>query len=391
MVHNLIFLSESVSKERLSWIFHTVHTLETIPVDIYITGDAILDFFQVSSQNLIKKLLESSFISIYIDKSAWIMQGQPKIGILDSESSSIHFISDFWDQIVRFQDLVFVEKPSRVGFLQMHGPYQNRTSVHAVKIFESAIKHHISPNLYLYLDGVHLGHSNQRPSAFLNIGENLVALSKKALEDGLSSHIFACSRCATARGYVKNQKLSEDGENPIYIPYGSIEPYSVVNLNQILHQFTGNHPIISPTSILSFYNSPNESTSPPKLVILITHSPYGSEWAFGGLSVAIAAATNHGIDTEVVFLENGIYCVSGTHQIQEADRVFNIQEVIEATLDEDHLHYYVFRPSLEDRIHPTQLKFPQITQLDLQQLTDLLYRVNVGKESGSKMKRVFTF
>lgn len=147
--------------------------------------------------------------------------------------------------------------------------------------------------------------------------------------------MLSCSRCGTARGYIRNNqdkeyKVSED----------VISGYLFCNLNKIIDFYEKNSLILAPNwGSVQFFN--NDIPKPCKegnlsiknpITIFITHSPYGSEWTFGGLSFAMACA-NHGIHTNIVFIEDGIYCIHGNHKVNEKDKIFNIQDIIIATSD----------------------------------------------------------
>ena len=65
-----------------------------------------------------------------------------------------------------------------------------------------------------------------------------------------------------------------------------------------------------------------DTCSAPPLTILITKAPYGTEHAFGALSFAVASAYQ-GIPTKVIFIEEGVYALTGTHHLGEETQYFN--------------------------------------------------------------------
>ena len=93
---------------------------------------------------------------------------------------------------------------------------------------------------------------------------------------------------------------------------------------------------------------PQKDETRPRLTIFISHSPYASEWTFGGVSFAVASAT-HDISTQVIFVEDGVYGMIGEHQITEKEKIFNLQDILEATSDLKNLKLYAHAPSLEKR------------------------------------------
>ena len=51
--------------------------------------------------------------------------------------------------------------------------------------------------------------------------------------------------------------------------------------------------------------SVHDAPHPPAVIVLITHSPYSTGHAYGGIALAVACA-HQGIRTQVIFLEDGI-------------------------------------------------------------------------------------
>ncbi len=235
----------------------------------------------------------------------------------------------------------------KVAFLLCYSPYMSRIPVYMLRFLKSAVEAGLTPELYSYLDGVHAAHMYQRPSEFENIGEGIAALSTVAGGSGEDPWFGACSRCATARGYyVKN---TETGG---CVPVSCIDAITIRPLKEILDRFIGHHPILAHscggTSVSRIKEQPGTDTANPILTVMITNTPYVSEWTFGGLSMAVAAAMG-GIETRVIFIEQGVYSLCGNHEVTPDDRVFNVQEMVEATSDITGLHYYVYSPSLAER------------------------------------------
>jgi tRNA 2-thiouridine synthesizing protein C len=98
---------------------------------------------------------------------------------------------------------------------------------------------------------------------------------------------------------------------------------------------------------VSFDRADKSSTAPP-VTILVTRSPYSTEHAFGALSFAVACA-HQGILTRVIFLEDGVYSVAGSHRAPPESLPFNIHAVINAVAGSENLHLFVLIPSLQKR------------------------------------------
>ncbi|TFG05426.1 MAG: hypothetical protein EU539_09370 [Promethearchaeota archaeon] len=280
------------------------------------------------------------------------------------------------------------------GILELKGPYMSRTSVHILRALRTSINEDLSPELYAYLDGVHLGHDSQRPSEFENIANGLIKLKHESNEKALKLNMLACSRCGTARGYIKEKNIEQYHESKDAIP-----SFIFCNLNKIIDKFELNNLIVSPNSILIQNVQADESkkkdlttlqliNAPPPLIVLITHSPYGTEWTFGGISFAIACA-NHSIPTKVIFIEDGVYIISGTHNIREEDGIFNIQEIIEATYDMEFIEYYVHKPSLDARMNHFNDSLEGIKLISNENLSQLLF--NSSENQNLFHKRIIFF
>jgi sulfur relay (sulfurtransferase) DsrF/TusC family protein len=107
-----------------------------------------------------------------------------------------------------------------------------------------------------------------------------------------------------------------------------------------------------------------------KLSIIITHFPYDLEYAFGAISFAIASM-NHQIETNVIFAEDGVYALINDHHVDEEDKIFNIQEIVESTQNEEFLKYYILKESLDKRELTINQKFKDIPQI----ISNNLFRI----------------
>jgi tRNA 2-thiouridine synthesizing protein C len=137
----------------------------------------------------------------------------------------------------------------------------------------------------------------------------------------------------------------------------TIEPCKIRDLAVIVDRFRKGHPVAGESAgIINIRKGagtePNhwgkKELDAPPLVILLTHSPYGTEHTFGGLSFAIAAA-HKGIVTRVIFLEDGIYTVTGTHAAEPDDVFFNLQDLIDTAAGSENLELYAYTPSFQRR------------------------------------------
>lgn len=128
------------------------------------------------------------------------------------------------------------------------------------------------------------------------------------------------------------------------------------DLNILIDRFRQNHVILAPAAgslqfrkggSASFDRAEKSSTAPP-VTILVTKSPYSTEIAFGAVSFAVACA-HAGILTRVVFMEDGIYALTGTHHAPPDHLPYNLQDVINAVAGSENLHFFAFTPSFQKR------------------------------------------
>lgn len=319
---------------------------------LYLTGDALVSLADRRMEDSWNSLIANSMLKVVADGDELRLHGLRKE--VSSKFPQVEITGDSRspDAVTLWYSLVKEIRHTwgnsdKAAFLLCYSPYMSRTPVYMLRFLKSAIEAGCMPELYTYLDGVHAAHLSQRPSEFENIGEGISALSTVAGGSGEDPWFGACSRCATARGYyVKNPDTG--GCQPV----SCIDAISIRPLKEILDRFTGDHPIMAHSCGSAVARvtpvSPETGPVPPIFTILITNTPYVSEWTFGGLSMAVAAAMG-GIETRVIFIEQGVYSVCGSHEVTPEDRVFNVQEMIDATSDIPNLHYYVYEPSLHER------------------------------------------
>ena len=212
------------------------------------------------------------------------------------------------------------------AFLLCNSPYMSRVPVYMLRFLSAWKRRGCTRNSTHYLDGVHTLHDGQRPSEFENIGRGVAALAGAAVQSGRDPWFAACSRCATARGYYQMNPGTGFCE-----PASCIQDITIRPLKEILTRFSSNHPIVSHASG-AMVPGAGRRGGVPHLVVFITNPPYCTEWTFGGMSLALAAAMD-GIPTRVIFIEEGVYALQGTHEVPKNDKVFNIQEMVAVTTD----------------------------------------------------------
>jgi tRNA 2-thiouridine synthesizing protein C len=354
-----------VSAERLQWIRECISVTDgSQPAEsarglggsegckLFLTGDALMSLIDARIEQEWIALSSDPRVEVIVDGDELRLHGlRDEVnsrfsGVNITGNSSSAKETTFWQSLV----IEIQEKWNEIdkaAFLLCYSPYMSRTPVYMLRFLKSVVEAGLTPEIYTYLDGVHAAHKDQKPYEFENIGEGIVAISTVAGSSGEDPWFGACSRCATARGYyVKNPKTG--GCEPVSF----IDAVTIRSLKEILDRFRGDHPILAhtcgcaPASRVT--ELPGADNLPPILTVMITNTPYVSEWTFGGLSMAVAAAMG-GIETRVIFIEQGVYSLCGNHEVTPQDRVFNVQEMVEATSDIPDLHYFVYTPSIRVR------------------------------------------
>ncbi|MDO8871818.1 MAG: DsrE family protein [Methanoregula sp.] len=372
---HFFLLSSHVPVERLSWIEEClkfffvqlypetlIHkkTSESSILSFFMTGDALYSLEDPETLQVWNIILSFTPVRIVCDRQELDLRG---IGIgplrmkypdqvIDTNSPGADGKPSFWKDLARAARQSKPPLPGTAGWFQTGSPYMHRSAWHGISFLASALEERLSAELYAYLDGVHLGHHSQRPADAENIGEGLTALSEQATSAGLGFLALACGHCATARGY----STWDDGQGTV-ISSCTIRPFKIRDLNQMIERFMLPHTILSPdagalhirkqNAALSFDRAEKTNKVPP-VTILITKHPYSTETVFGAVSFAVACA-HAGILTRVIFLENGIYAVTGNHRAPPGSAVYNIQDVINAVAGKENLHFFAFTPSFQKR------------------------------------------
>jgi sulfur relay (sulfurtransferase) complex TusBCD TusD component (DsrE family) len=392
-MNKIIFLFlNRLNEERLEWLnnlFNYLNLQRDAPqfeICFFLSGESLYSLLDGRTSSLWMNLLTNPLIKLYVDHIELQIIGIP-INLLEERySNSIYLTpenlkigSNFWELLIgKIWNDSF---DSRIGILQNDGPYMHRTSVYSVRLMNAALNKEFNTEFYGYLDGVHLGHKGQNPSEFENISRALLDIEHKANENKLEFLMLSCSRCGTARGYIRSQLTQE-----LYSSDDTIPHYYFCNLNKIVTQFEKQHPIISSNSAVITLNF-QRNHSKPSLIIFLTHNPYSSEWTFGGISFAVASAT-HNISTQVIFIEDGIYGLIGKHQINEEDKIFNLQDIIEATADMENLEFYGYIPSFKKRNISPSPQLESLSLIDIGELANIILKYN---RKGLYHKRIIFF
>jgi tRNA 2-thiouridine synthesizing protein C len=374
MTANHFLLSTPVTLERLSWIeeclkfFFVQLYPETLmhqpkgesPVFTFlVTGDALYSLDTMETQQVWTIILSLSAVQIICDRQELDLRGvsggQLKMKFPDQVITTNSLGADgqpsFWNDVVALARQTKPPLPGSVGWLQCESPYMHRSAWHGLQFLSAALADRLAIDLYAYLDGVHIGHIGQAPTEAENIGAGIEELGERAARHGLPCQVIACNHNATARGH----STWDDGQG-VVISTCAIKPVKIRDLNVMIDRFRQNHTILSANAgslvfrkgvVPSFDRAEKSSTAPP-VTILITKSPYSTESAFGAVSFAVACA-HAGILSRVIFMEDGVYTLTGTHRTPANFLPYNLQDVINAVAGSENLHFFAFSPSFQRR------------------------------------------
>jgi len=388
-MYKFFFLFENkLRPERLEWLSLLLKNFNIqdntmkrhTEIMIFLSGESQYSLLDGRTRRIWMEILKNPQIKLYLDHAELKILGISVDLLRKYYHSKINInLENFWESLI---DKIMDDKfGSQMGVLQNDGPYMHRTTVYSIRLMQAAINREINVDYYGYLDGVHLGHKGQNPSEFENISQSLSDIKEIALKKDLNFSMLSCSRCGIARGYIRSQPTEE-----YFISDDTIPHYYFCNLNKIIDKFEKHHLILSSNSAILF-NDFQGTNSKPGLIIFITNSPYASEWTFGGVSFAVASAT-HDIPTQVIFIEDGVYGLAGIHQIDESNKIFNLQDILEATTDIENLDFYAYKPSLHKRNIAISNRLKNVALIDNEDLN-----MNILKNNQKSLyhKRIMFF
>jgi tRNA 2-thiouridine synthesizing protein C len=375
MTANTFLFTTSLTLERLSWIeeclkFYFVqlypetlmhHTKGESPVFTFLlSGDALYSLDDPETRQVWDIILSLSSVSIICDKlelelrgiSAGKLQMRYPDQVSTANAIGRDNLPSFWKDVVSSVRLAPPPLPGTLGWLQSESPYMHRSAWYGLDFLSEALEDRLSVDLYAYLDGVHMGHIGQAPTEDENIGKAIEELDGRAMKHHLQCQILACNRNAAARGY----STWDDGQG-VVISTSAIRHFRIRDLNVMIERFRQNHVILAPSAGSfrfqkkgtgpSFDRAEKSSTAPP-VTILVTKSPYSTEIVSGAISFATACA-HGGILTRVIFMEDSVYTLMGTHRVPKNSPLFNLQDMINAVAGNENLHFFAFTPSLQKR------------------------------------------
>jgi len=407
MTSHFFLFEEPITQERLTWLEEVLkfyflklnpETLrhhakqEAAAFTFLVTGDALYSLNEQETLEVWEIILSLPTVKIVLDRKELDLRGisverlkmKNPDHVIDHNSMALNGQPSFWKDVVKIARQNEEPLPSTVGYLHIESPYMHRSGLNAIRCLAASLEVRASIELYAYLDGIHLGHINQNPVEFSNIGNGLEKLSERAEKRGLQCQMIASAQCAAARGY----STMDDGKGTV-VSNCLIKQFRIRNLTAIIDRFGHNHIILggNAASIRQKKDTPPTrhsliATSPiPPVTILITKAPYGTGYASGALSFAVACAYQ-GIRTQVIFIEDGVYALTGNQRPGGEEPLFDVQEVIEAVVTNDNLHFYVFSPSLHRRRIMKNKNITGVLDIGRTELGQLLFHPSGGSQAG---------
>ncbi|MCK9592424.1 MAG: DsrE family protein [Methanoregula sp.] len=398
MTSNTFLFSDSLTAERLSWIaeslkyfFVSLHpdalrhpSREREPLfNFFITGDALYSLHEEETLQIWDIILSLPSVCLICNQNELDLRGLSVSSltmkfpeqIFDQNAINRSDLPSFWEEIIRLCKCVDPDT-NILGYLQLSSPYMYRSSQNSLSFLHAVVKEEMSPELYAYLDGVHVTHNNQNPVDFKNIGAGFQEIGEHAKNSDRPFLMLACRRSASERGY----NTWDDGKGTI-VSTCTIDPCKIRHLNIIINRFRHNHCILGESAGLINISHilttgrelwEKKDSTPPSLILMITHTPYGTEYTFGGLAFGIACAHN-GIATRVIFIEDGIYSLTGSQKEEPDDILFNIQDVVDAAGGHENLELYAYLPSFHKRNVQKNKKMNAVLDIGPGDLTKLLF------------------
>jgi len=398
MTAHFFLLRDSLTLERMGWIDellkfyflrlnpqsfrHTSHQREAAFI-FFLTGDALYSLQRPETIELWESIFSLPSIKIVCDQEELALRGitvehlrmkNPDL-VITRNSLALNGKPSFWKDVMRYARQHEQPIPSTIGYLHMTSPYMYRSSGALLHCLGAAVESHTSWDLYCYLDGIHTGHQDQAPLDAENVGEGLEDLEERTGKRGLHGQIMSNLLCAATRGYCTH----EEGKAGL-IPACTIRPVRIRTTNEIAAHFRSNHIILAEDSAsvavtketmrpgLSF----DEKWRVPPVNILITRHPYGSEYTSGALSFAFACAAKD-IQTRVIFIEDGVYALSGVHSCNNNEPCVNLQETIDAASGSENLQFFAYTPSLQARSMSKNPKLTGVIPVGTPELGNLIF------------------
>jgi len=402
MAGNVFLFGSVLSPERMSWIENAIKKYyEEKPAggatshepgspgsfSFFLTGDAVYSLTEAETQTAWSSLISLPDVHVTADSDATVIRGILKTLMEERYPDSViepgrSETPTFWSSVLNQTSGAHPGKPT-IGWIQLFSPYSSPAASEGIACLSTALEHNLNVSVFLFLDGCHAVHTGQVPETGINIGESLGMIAGRSAEKGLSCTILTDRYSSNTRGY-----LSWDNGSGTMGSSCTIRPARIRDIDVMIRQMRTVPVLLSENSgYIPFSSALGPGQNP--VVILITHTPYSSEFVYDGISLAVACA-NQGILTRIIFLEDGVYAVSGEHQAPEGSPAGTIPGLISHLPKISTMQFFVLIPSLALRGISKNGKLTMVTEIDYEGLAGILFRPEQN-DSDSIAQRILFF
>ncbi|MDD1701886.1 MAG: DsrE family protein [Methanoregula sp.] len=405
MTPHILFLSSFLVPERLSWIeqvlmYHYTRESPGQPKDtgtqetftLFLTGDALYSLCENESRQAWSVILSLPQVRLVCDRDARSLRG---IGFEQIRERFPDRITEcprsgedsrsFWSALIG-QSLETPPSPAvtkEIGWLEVSTPYMHGSPWNGIRCLSAALDAGCGVSLFACLDGCHICHAGQNPEECGNVGAALETLGQHAVQKNLPCTIIASRNCASARGYA----TWDDGQGTV-VSLFTLKNAHIRDLEVIIRHIRSIPVLLAENAgcissgDMSVPRDPATHADPvPQVVILITHSPYRTEHAYGGITFA-AACAHQRIRTSVVFIEDGIFALTGEHQPLQGSESDLIPELVALLSGSNNLRFYALASSLQKRGLTKNANLAAVTEIGYPDLAALFFCQPDGKAFG---------
>lgn len=411
MTRQVLFFSTTLTQERLSWIDqalkHTFHrgnsaeppvtpVLEVPGVTIFLTGDALYSLNEAESRDIWASLLSAPAIRLVCNSDALDHRGIPLDPLTERFPMQVSALPaeghkgtpSFWDEVISSaRDNYPPGSRQQVGWLLVSSPYMFPSAGDAIQYLSAALMGACGVSFYGYLDGCHAGHTGQITGDRENTGNALEQLAKQAAERHLPCSLMVHRYSAAARGY----QSWDDGQGTIGSSF-MIRPAHIRDTSVLISDLENTQVLFSENAGCVIHASRKQpepdSREAGQISILITHSPYSTEYAYGGIAFAVACA-HQGIRCRVIFLEDGIYALTGEHRAPENRENITLPDLIARLSGTANLTFFTLIPSFHMRGAVKNGTLETIKEIGFEDLGVLLFPTE--NDAGTGNTRILFF
>ena len=410
MTTQVLFFSTELTQERLSWIDqalkHYTHQgksaelpITPVPrvpeVTVFLTGDALYSLNEVESRHIWTSILSLPAIRLVCNSDSLDHRGIPLYPLAERFPEQISAIPadqhkgtpSFWAEVISAtHDHHPPGTRQHIGWLLISSSYMFPSAGDAVQCLSAALEFDCGVSLYAYIDGCHACHTGQIARDRENIGDALELLAKQATEKHLPCSLMVHRYSAAARGY----QSWDDGLGTIGSSF-TIKPAHIRDTAALIGDIENAQVLLSENAgcIRSILQQPEpDSPDAGQVNILITHSPYSTEHTYGGIAFAVACA-HQGIRSRVIFLEDGVYALTGEHRGHESIEDITMPELIAHLSGTPNLQFLALIPSLHMRGVLMSGTVTAVQEIGFEDLGALLFPKEMGTGTGKTRILIF--